>query len=119
MIDNLLFGERDALELIALSANELFELPPFHDHPANQDGPGTDETTSTRIRRLLQRRDHIGQEASSKVPVAKSAWFGKLHRQSQPIEQVPSAVARDDTTKVFQSDIDDVFRSFTPRHRRV
>jgi len=112
LVENLPFGEREALELIALAASELLDVPPFQDHPANQDQPiGDAETSSTRIRRLLQR-----QESSYKVDKAKSSWFGRLRRQS--VDQLPARTLVDkDAKEGTQSDMDAIFQNFVPLGR--
>merc|ERR1712217_201331 len=116
--DTLLFGEREALELIALSAHELVSVPPFQDHPANKDtGSRNEGTTGKRIRNLMQR-----QEENEKARMAKpSSWLGRLRRKSQSIDCLPLNMGddadADDDREASPLDVEELFKSFTPRRR--
>merc|ERR1711920_1188825 len=115
--DTLLFGEREALELIALSAHELVSVRPFQDHPANKEiGSRHEGTTAKRIRNLMQRPDENDKSHMAKP----SSWLGRVRRKSQSIDCLSanhSTEAAKNDSEAGAVDVEELFKSFTPRRR--
>jgi len=111
--DSLVFGEREALELIALAAQEIADRHPFQDHPANQDIPAEHEgLKSGRIRRLLLQQ----QETEKAKGRRQSVWLGRL-RKTQTSDSM--AEKEQSPEKEKESELEALFRTFTPRLRNL
>jgi len=117
--------EQEALELIALSAQELRDTPPFQDHPSNKDAPAVQEgLTSGKMRRMLMRNEE-GTSGGQQQNKSASGWLGRVRGKAPSIDS--AEVGEEEGGKVrpegrggqAEVDVDELFRRFTPRLRHL
>lgn len=99
----LAIGEQDLLELICTSAQDLREVHPFQDHPANKpmppDRPTSGGASGGRQRQTLGR-------GTLELGTVFGVWSGEK-------------VAHQNFSELHRVDVDELFRRFTPRLRQI
>jgi len=101
-------SEAKVLELIAVTAQGLIQVEPFHQHPANKDLPKNTKAKSRASRTARAQAEFSGKNVS----------LGRLSQVSKPLsEDASKAPSRQKKAKA--SDIDDILRQCTPRLKEI
>merc|ERR1719198_602395 len=103
--------EEKTLELIAIAAQALADVPPMHDHPANKDIPESSNYRKALRRHKSDRRVDIGGDRRGDG-ISKAVSLGRLVASKQHEEE-------DEKKQTGPPSLDDVFQSFSPRLRKI